>query len=211
MGRTTLDQVELAQYITTMDNHRYAHKVATFMQQYFQFRLSQATGHSTPTFRPAVPEEIDAPLYQACLFAVERCLCAFTNPGMVLYFREGICRLLFFVVYVDWDYEAYCEDCRSRHLSNGGNSAKEKAFREAWEPKYRNTMRIRRAATIVDLKSRIIGWILPEVLLPCYQVPKTFYLDLAIALSSYLHIATEPITYGNKGNRERPWRTLGQG
>lgn len=173
----TLHLVELDQYID-MDNHRYAHKVATFMQQYFQFRLSQATGLSRPTSSPTVPEEIDPTLHQACLFAVERCLCAFTNPGTFTCFISGICCPLPFAVYVDWDYEAYCEDCRNRHLSNGGNSAKEKAFRDAWEPKYRDTMRIRRAATIVDLKNRIIGWILPEVVLPCYQVPKPFYLCL---------------------------------
>lgn len=77
-------------------------------------------------------------------------------------------------MYVDWDYESYCEDCTNRHLSSGGNSAKEKALREDWEPQHRSTLRIRRAATIVDLKGRIIGWVLPEILLSSYQVLWTF-------------------------------------
>ena len=158
-----------------MDNHRYAHMVATFMQQYFQFRLAQATGLSIPPAMPAVPEAIDASLHQACLFAVERCLCAFTNPGTIWWLTRIAIYPLTSAVYVDWDYESYCEDCASRHLSNGGNSAKEQALREDWEPRHRASLRIRRAATIVDLKNRIIGWILPEVLLPTYQVLPTFH------------------------------------
>ena len=158
-----------------MDNHRYAHEVATFMQQYFQFRLAQATGLRTPPSMPAVPQAIDAALHQACLFAVERCLCAFTNPGTMWWFvGVAICPLPF-VVYVDWDYESYCEDCTNRHLSSGGNSRKEEALREEWEPKHRDTLRIRRAATIIDSKNRIIGWMLPEILLPSYQVQQPLH------------------------------------
>ena len=160
---------------SAMDNHRYAHQVATFMQQYFQFRLAQATGLTTPPFMPAVPETINASLHEACVFAVERCLCAFTNPGMIVSVMEVVICLLPSAVYVDWDYESYCEDCTNRHLSNGVNSAKEKALRDHWEPKNRGTLRIRRAVTIIDLKDRIIGWILPEVLLPSYQVLQTFH------------------------------------
>ena len=158
-----------------MDNHRYAHQVATFMQQSFQYRLAQATGVSTLPSVPAVPETIDASLHQACLFAVERCLCAFTNPGMIGCFQEVVNCPLASTVYVEWDYESYCEDCTNRHLSNGGNSAKEEALRDDWEPRHRDTLRIRRAATIVDSKSCIIGWILPEVLLPSYQVLQTLH------------------------------------
>ena len=160
-----------------MDNHRYAHKVATFMQQYFQFRLAQATGLGTPLSTPAVPKAIDTSLHHACLFAVERCLCAFTNPGTIWRFMDDSFHPLPSAVYVDWDYESYCEDCTNRHLSNGGNSAKEEALCDDWETRHRNTLRIQRAATIVDLKDRIIGWILPEVLLPSYQVLPTFRLE----------------------------------
>lgn len=64
-----------------MDNHHYAHIVATFMQQCFQSRLAKVTGHDVQLSMPAVPVEIDSSLHQACLFAVERCLCAFTNPS----------------------------------------------------------------------------------------------------------------------------------
>lgn len=78
-------------------------------------------------------------------------------------------------VYVDWDYESYCKDCKSRHLSNGGNSEKEEALRKDWEPNHRATMAIRRATTIVDTQDRIIGWILPDLLLPRYQVEVIFH------------------------------------
>ena len=164
----------------TMDNHRYAHLVATFMKEYFQFRLAQATSSSTTPLMPVVPEAMNASLHRACLFAVERCLCAFTNPGTIKWLIELVTCSPFPAVYVDWDYESYCHDCTSRHLSNGGNSAKEKALRDDWEPKYRSTLRIRRAATIVDLKNRIIGWVLPEVLLPDYQVLGAFHFTCSI-------------------------------
>ena len=182
-----------------MDNHRYAHMVATFMRQYFQFRLAQATGLSSLPLMPAVPEAINAALHEACLFAVERCLCAFTNPGIIR-------RLPWFLmcsppsVYVDWDYELYCEDCTNRHLSNGGNSEKEKALRDDWEPTYRDTLRIRRAATIVDVKNRIIGWVLPEVLLPSHQVLKTLSFICGVSYSIHVYIATESIARSNQVN-----------
>ena len=145
------------------------------MQQSFQYRLAQATGVSTLPSVPAVPQTIDASLHQACLFAVERCLCAFTNPGMIGWSKEVFICPLPCAVYVDWDYESYCEDCANRHLSNGGNSRKEEALREEWEPKHRDTLRIRRAATIIDSKNRIIGWMLPEILLPSYQVQQPLH------------------------------------
>ena len=186
-----------------MDNHRYAHMVATFMQEYFQFRLAQATGRSTLPSMPAVPEAISASLHQACLFAVERCLCAFTNPGTCSWLMHlVICRLPS-AVYVHWDYQSYCEDCANRHLSSGGNSEKEKALRDDWEPKYRDTLRIRRAATIVDVKNRIIGWVLPEVLLPTYQVLQTFSYSHRTIFSIHVYILTESIARCNEGNRER--------
>lgn len=76
----TLTRYSLLLY--AMDNHDYAHIVATFMQQCFQSRLAQVTRCDIPPSMPATPIEIDSSLYHACLFAVERCLCAFTNPSM---------------------------------------------------------------------------------------------------------------------------------
>lgn len=64
----------------TMDNHRYADTVAMFMQQHFQSRLAIVTGQKEVSM-PEFPKEIDPSLREACLFAVERCLCAFTNPS----------------------------------------------------------------------------------------------------------------------------------
>ena len=71
-----------------MDNHQYAHIVATFMQKCFQFRLAKATGSDIEVVMPTAPLEIDALLHQACLFAVERCLCAFTNPSTFLFLQS---------------------------------------------------------------------------------------------------------------------------
>ena len=70
---------------------------------------------------------------------------------------------------MDWDYEKYCDDCTSRHLASGGNSVKERLLRDDWEPDYRGTMIVQRAATLIHRKDRIIAWLLPEVLLPHFQ------------------------------------------
>lgn len=139
-----------------------------------------------PGLTPRAPEEIDESLHQACIFAVERCLCAFTNPGMCHCSGSPKSFPFAALVYVEWDYKKYCEDCAHRHLSNGGNSAKEEALRNEWEPKHRGTMRIRRAATVVDLQGRIIGWVLPEILPLYYQVWGIANDSCLIVYSSYI-------------------------
>ena len=51
------------------------------MQQHFKSRLAKVTGLNKDSLMPTFPTDIDPSLHEACIFAVERCLCAFTNPS----------------------------------------------------------------------------------------------------------------------------------
>ncbi|KAK7676827.1 hypothetical protein QCA50_020233 [Cerrena zonata] len=74
-----------------------------------------------------------------------------------------------YLVYVNWDYEEYCAECRGVKVARGDNSAKEGKLREKWGPKTRGTMRIDTPRTVVDRKGIIMTWILPEVIPQKYQ------------------------------------------
>lgn len=81
-----------------------------------------------------------------------------------------------YLVYVNWDYEEYCAECRGVKVARGDNSAKEGKLREKWGPKTRGTMRIDTPRTVVDRKGIIMTWILPEVIPQKYQVRCVSYM-----------------------------------
>ena len=62
-------------------------------------------------------------------------------------------------------------------MSGGRNSAKERDLRRRWEPPDRGAMRVSSPRTVVDLKGRIVMWILPDAISPHFQA-EYFYVRL---------------------------------
>lgn len=90
------------------------------------------------------------------------------------------------LAYVDVDYTQYCQDCSRLSVGIGQNSATEAAIRNTWGPTDRGTLRIDTPTTLVDRNGVIMSWILPEALLPQFQVSSLDHTSVSI-LQGYLH------------------------
>ena len=96
-------------------------------------------------------------------------------------------------MYVDWDCDEYCNDCTASKLSGSRNSVKERDLCQRWGPTDRGTMRISSARTVVDLKGRIMVWIIPNAISPYFQVKHllpTVYRTQVNISSLYLRVAS---------------------
>ena len=72
-------------------------------------------------------------------------------------------------VYLDVDYEEYCQDCQKIRTGRGGNSVKEAWLREKWGVG-KPTVRVSTPRTLVDRNGIILAWILPSILDEATQV-----------------------------------------
>lgn len=86
-------------------------------------------------------------------------------------------QLHFYLAYIDVDYEEYCKDCERRGAGRGQDSDKEARICQDWGPGDRGCLRIETPRTLVDRTGVVMGWILPEVLLPQFQVCLTALLQ----------------------------------
>ena len=79
-----------------MDHHEYSHAIAIFMQDQFQHTLATVTGATNIPPKPAPPAGVHQLLLDGCLFAVQVCVRAFTNPGTLLsYWKSVLCNHIF--------------------------------------------------------------------------------------------------------------------
>ena len=159
-----------------IDNRAFAHVAALFMQSQFKYRLAHLTGLPSCNPKPKTPSIIGVKLLEGCLLAVDQCLAAFTNPCKYFLIFVASKSLDHQKVYIDWDYEQYCNECIAGKLSDGRNSAKENKLRRRWEPEGRGFMRLSSPRTVVDLQGRIISWILPNAISPYFQVKHSYTL-----------------------------------
>lgn len=75
-----------------MDANTYAHKVAVYMGQLFDFRLAKITSHPLLPHKPQPPAFIAADVLDGCSHAVDICIKAFTHPCMFsLIHRQRTC------------------------------------------------------------------------------------------------------------------------
>lgn len=64
-----------------MDLNAYAHNIAMFMGQSFDYELARATAHPNLLQRPHAPAGMTAALLEGCRHAVKVCVEAFTHPS----------------------------------------------------------------------------------------------------------------------------------
>ena len=77
---------------------------------------------------------------------------------------------IFILVYIPWDFPAYCQDCVDVGIGRGLAIEKEIALIEKWQPLHRSHVVVETPRAFADGNGIIIAWVLPSIVPPALQV-----------------------------------------
>lgn len=79
------------------------------------------------------------------------------------------------IEYVNWDFEAYCKDCKDLAVGHGDHDEREDELAERWPHGFQAFAHVNKPMVFADPTGRIIAWILPSIIPTKYQVSLSDY------------------------------------